>query len=259
MMTLTASSPAASQRAGLSPEEIQFFHDNGYLGPYAICSPEEMSEIRLRIEREVLTTDGENPKNRLQCRHLDKKLIYDLCAHPAIVERMKALYGVDLILWASYFFNKERGGAEIPWHQDMNYWPLEPVVNISSWMAIDPVTVENSCVQIIPGSHKKMIPHKKSTDGMAFGEMADPAFVETSKLINIELKPGEFFLFNEKLLHHSEKNRSDKRRLGLSMRVTVPFVKIVHDFPPLYKGHKVLVLSGEDRMKFNRVGNAPTA
>src|SRR5688572_13237955 len=231
----------ASKSFALSKEEIQQFHQQGYLGPYTAVTPEEMAVIRSKIETEVLTTDGPNKKNRSQCRHLDQRVIYDLCTHPAVLDRMRSLYGDDLVLWASYFFTKEPGGNEIPWHQDMNYWPLEPVVNISSWIAIDEVTVENSCVRIIPGSHKKMVPHRKSTDGMAFGEMADPAFIDASKVVNMELKPGEFFLFNEKLLHHSNKNLSDKRRLGLSMRVTLPFVKITHDFPPLYKGHRVLV------------------
>jgi ectoine hydroxylase-related dioxygenase (phytanoyl-CoA dioxygenase family) len=242
----------------LSTNEIEHFHTFGYLGPYAAVTPEEMAEIRERIEREVLTTDGPNKKNRSQCRHLDSPIVYDLCSQPAIVDRMRSLYGNDLILWASYFFTKEPGGSEIPWHQDLNYWPLEPVVNISAWMAIDPVTVENSCVRIIPGSHKKVAPHVKSPNGMAFSEMVDMNYVDTSKAINMELKPGEFFLFNEKTLHQSEPNRSKLRRMGLSMRVTLPFVKITHDIAPLFPGHAAIQLSGHDPLHFNRLVPPPT-
>ena len=243
----------------LSPEEVRQFHEQGYLGPYAVCTPEEMAEIRGRIEREVLTTDGPNKKQRLQCRHLDKRVVYDLVSHPAIIDRMRQLYGDDLVMWATYFFNKEPGGAEIPWHQDLNYWPLEPVVNVSAWMAIDEVTRENSCVNIIPGSHKKALPHITSPSGMAFSEMADMTGVDQSNTIAMELKPGEFFLFTEKLLHQSNKNISNRRRLGLTTRVTVPFVKIEHDNPPLFPGHEVLVVSGQDKLGFNRIGQAPTA
>lgn len=243
----------------LSAEEISRFHTEGYLGPYAICTPEEMALFRRRIEQEVLTTDGLNPKNRLQSRHQDNALVYQLCTHEAILKRMQQLYGPDLLLWASYFFNKEPGGSEIPWHQDLNYWPLEPVVNISAWLAIDPVTVENSCVQVIPGSHKRVVPHIPSSDGMAFSEMADPTYVDLHNVVNMELAPGEFFLFNEKLLHHSDSNRSQNRRMGLSMRVTVPFVKIDHDqSPPLHAGHKAILISGNDPLKFNRLMTPPT-
>ncbi len=243
----------------LTKEEIQQFHSQGYLGPYAAMSPEEMSAFRERIERDVLTTEGPNKRNRSQCRHLDSPVVYELSSLPAIVDRMRSLYGNDLILWASYFFTKEPGGVEIPWHQDMNYWPLEPVVNISSWMAIDEVTTENSCVRIIPGSHKKVVPHVKSPAGMAFSEMVDMNYVDTSKAINMELRPGEFFLFNEKTLHQSEPNRSNNRRMGLSMRVTLPFVKIEHDISPLFPGHAAVLLSGEDKLGFNRLVLPPVA
>ena len=49
----------------------------------------------------------------------------------AIVERMVALYGPDLLLWRTNFFVKNRGSKAIPWHQDFHYWPLEPPVIIS--------------------------------------------------------------------------------------------------------------------------------
>lgn len=246
-----------TQSFTLTKEEIRKFHTDGYLGPYAAVMPEEMADIRARIEQEVLTTDGPNKKNRSQCRHLDQRVIYDLCTHPAVLDRMRSLYGPDLVLWASYFFTKEPGGVEIPWHQDLNYWPLEPVVNISSWMAIDNVTTENSCVRIIPGSHKKVVPHVKSPNGMAFSEMTDMAYVDVDKAIDMPLKPGEFFLFNEKLLHQSNKNVSNKRRMGMSTRVTVPFVKIEHDIPPLFPGHQCILISGEDRLGFNRLTSPP--
>lgn len=242
----------------LSQEEVHFFHKNGYIGPFAACSVDEMADIRAEIEN-ILKTQGPNPKQKLQCRHLDQPVVYNLATRPEIVDRMKSLYGNDLILWATYFFNKEPGGSEIPWHQDLNYWPLEPVVNISAWVAIDNVTPENSCVRIIPGSHKKVLPHIKSTDGMAFQEMTDPNYFDASKAIEMPLKPGEFFLFNEKLLHQSNKNISNMRRLGMSIRVTVPFVKIEHDISPLFPGHSAILISGKDTMGFNRLAEPPVS
>lgn len=236
----------------LTPAEVAHFHEQGYLGPFALCTPDEMAAVRTRIETQVLTTDGPNPKNRLQCRHLDHRFLYELCAHPAICDRAESLFGPDLILWATYFFSKEPGGSEIPWHQDFNYWPLEPVVNLSAWLAIDDVTVENSCVNLIPGSHKKLIKHLPSRDGMAFGEEADPALVDDSKAIPMELKPGEFFLFNERTLHQSKRNRSQRRRMGMTMRITVPFVKVTHDISPLFPGHANIQLRGSDPLGFNR-------
>jgi hypothetical protein len=41
------------------------------------------------------------------------------------------------------------------------------------------------------------------------------------------------------------------------MRVTLPFVKIEHDVKPLFPGHAAVLLSGEDRMGFNRLVKPP--
>jgi len=240
----------------LSPAEVKFFHDNGYLGPFAAVSPDEMAVIREHIDTQILTRKGPSP-SILQSRHMDSKVVCDLASHTAIIDRMASLYGPDLILWATNFFNKEAGGKEIPWHQDLNYWPLEPLVNISAWIAIDDVKIDNSCVQILPASHKKVVPHILSRDGMAFGEEADERYFDASNLINMELKSGEFFLFNEKLLHHSEPNRSNRRRMGMSVRVTLPIVKIEQDRPPLHAGHCAILVRGEDYMGFNRLMEPP--
>ena len=243
----------------LSDEQVLRFHEQGYLGPFELCDEAEMAVFRGRVERETLTRNGPNPKNRLQCRHLDQRFVYDMVTRPQVVDRMASLYGDDLVLWATYFFNKEPGGVEIPWHQDLGYWPLEPLINISAWIAVDPVTVENSCVNLIPGSHKMVYPMVKSPDGMAFGQMTDMSYVDTSKSIPMILRPGQFFLFNEKTLHQSNRNTSQMRRMGLTMRVTVPFVRVTHDIGPLFPGHQNIVIRGTDRMGFNRLTDPPTA
>ncbi len=248
---------ATSDRYSLTPEEIRRFHEEGFLGPYAAMTPEEMAGIRNHIDTVVLQKDGPNPGTRFQSRHMDSRVVCDLACHPAIIGRMRSLYGNDLVMWATNFFCKEAGGAEIPWHQDLNYWPLEPLINISAWIAIDDVGIDNSCVQVLPRSHKKVVPHVVSSQGMAFGEMADMTGIDTSNLVNMELKPGEFFLFNEKTLHHSEPNRSQRRRMGMSVRVTLPMVRIEQDGPPLHAGHAAILASGKDAFGFKRIMERP--
>ncbi len=241
----------------LTRAEVDFFVENGYLGPYAAMSPDDMAPIRREIEQKVLTSDGPNPGSRAQSRHMDQPVIYDLATHPAIIERIAGLLGPDLVVWATNFWLKPPGGVEIPWHQDINFWPLEPPINTSAWLAIDKVTVENSCVQIIPGSHRQSLPHTSAPAGVAFGQMADPASFDASSAINMELEPGEFFIFSERTLHRSSVNTSDKRRLGISVRVTLPIVHIFQDRAPLHPGHTAILAHGNDVMGFNRYAGRP--
>jgi len=241
----------------LTRAEVDFFVEHGYLGPYAAMTPADMAPIRREIEEQVLATDGPNPRSRGQSRHMDQPIVYDLATHPAIIERMASLLGPDLIVWATNFWNKAPGGAEIPWHQDINFWPLEPPLNTSAWLAIDKVTAENSCVQIIPGSHRQSLPHVKADEGLAFAEMADLDGVDASSVINMELEPGEFFIFSERTLHRSSVNTSDKRRLGISFRVTLPIVHVFQDGAPLHPGHTAILAKGKDVMGFNRYAARP--
>ena len=242
----------------LSPEEIDLFHEQGYLGPYALCTPAEMGDVRTHIERNVLPKTGPSPGTPERARHLDDRKVFELCSHPAVTERVISLLGPDIVLWSSNFWIKHPGGKEIPWHQDIHYWPLDPPLNVTAWLAIDHATVENSCVRVIPGSHKKAVPHVAAGEGKWFDESADPSFVDDTKAVAMELKPGEFFIFSERLLHQSNVNVSNLRRMGLSIRMTTPFVKVYHDQdPPLFAGHRNVMIRGEDRIGINRLGQPP--
>jgi ectoine hydroxylase-related dioxygenase (phytanoyl-CoA dioxygenase family) len=242
----------------LTPAELEFFWKRGYLGPYRALEREAAERIADEVFRDVIggETEWTGPYSRTHCRHLDNRTVFDLCAAPAIVGRMAALYGPDLVLWKSNFWCKVPGDAEVPWHQDLVNWPLEPMVNISAWLALDRVTTENSCVQLVSGSHKHIFPFQSVGDGSITGRVTNE-HVDSDRVVNMELDPGEFFLFSERLLHRSNSNQSQRRRLGLAIRVTVPFVKVDHD--QLFDGHRNILLTGQDYMGFNALQEAPVA
>ena len=234
---------------GLSAEEMDQFRTRGFLGPFALCSPEEMGARRPAIEA-VLETDPPDHRQKGHNRHLDQRLIWDLATDSEIIGRMQCIYGEDLLMWRTNFIVKEPGAKEIPWHQDHNYWPLEPPIIGSAWIAIDEATVENSCLQVIPGSHRKMLPHIKATEDMGFAQMGDLDYLDLSQAVDLEMRPGEFILFNERTVHHSERNRSQKRRMGLAVRLVVPIVKVLK-YDALE--HALVQISGRDPMGFNKV------
>ncbi|MCZ7647609.1 MAG: phytanoyl-CoA dioxygenase family protein [Planctomycetota bacterium] len=249
---MTAVLTAEPQALTLTPDQVLRFHTDGFLGPFQAYTPEEMAELRPRIEQ-VLERDAPDHTQKHHNRHLDERLIWDLASNPAVVRRMTAVVGEDLLLWRTNFFIKQPGALAIPWHQDNNYWPLEPAVVMSAWMAIDDATLENSCPQVIPGSQSKLIPHIKMK-GVAFGEGADPDRIDASKAVPLEMKAGEFFLFNERTLHYSAPNTSSKRRIGLAIRAILPFVRVTKWDAPR---HAAVQLSGADRMGFNRHAEPP--
>lgn len=249
------------QHSPLTVEERERFHEQGYLGPYRIFSSEEMAKARDRLFGDVFLRSGPNPLDKTHSRHLDEPLIFSMVSHPGIVGRLNGLLGPDLMVWTTGFFIKQpHQGLATPWHQDINYWPLEPQINLTIWLAIEDVREDSSPLYVIPGSHRKTVPHIKAAEDKSFSEEADPAFFEPQKAIPLVLKAGEFVLFSERLLHYAPPNRSAHRRTALAARYTIPLVRLFPAEPPInFPGYHAIMVSGTDRYGQNPLGPPPTA
>src|SRR5262249_25955511 len=125
---------------------------------------------------------------------------------------------------------------------------------VSAWLAITPATVATGCMEVIPATHKQMVPWISEENSRYskrfFGRMADPAHVNAENKVSMILAPGQFFLFTERTLHHSGPNYTPEPRLGLSLRVTVPAVQAQGKYP-------AILLSGEDRFGLNTYVQPP--
>ena len=236
----------------LGATEVQAFERDGFLGPYRAFSEVTAARFRETIETQVLTTVGPDPKSPLQSRHLDSAAVYALCSAPAIVDRLVALLGPDVVLWRSNFFEKTTRSPALGWHRDSGHWRtlLDPMINVSAWLAIDAATRDNGCVRLIPGSHRQG--YRQNTRDPKF---VDTSSVDDSRAIEMELKPGEFFLFNAEVLHASFENTSGIPRLGLAIRFTVPRVRVDQD--AILPDHRCFLVAGRDRYGCNRMAQAP--
>lgn len=233
----------------LSQEQVLVLHTDGYLGPLTLWEPSETAAIRGMLERVFI--DEPVPDVSPNTRFVQHPELVQLCRRPQLTQAMASVIGADLFLWRIGFFNKVAGETrEIPWHQDRNYWPLEPLVVCSAWVAVDDVDVGNGAMHVIPGSHRQLVPHIEATDGQVFAEQADPAHFDVESAVPIELRAGQFVLFNERLLHWSPPNRSNRRRFGLAVRVVPPMVRVLQFDSP---DHGLVQLAGSDPLGFNRL------
>lgn len=112
-----------------------------------------------------------------------------------------------------------RVGGAWAWHQDYGYWYANGVLTpnlVSAFIAVDPCTRENGCLQIIQGSqHCGRIHHQLTGDQAG----ADPERVD--QILNrfehkyIEMDPGDVLFFHSNLLHRSDQNRSEFSRWSM--------------------------------------------
>jgi ectoine hydroxylase-related dioxygenase (phytanoyl-CoA dioxygenase family) len=166
----------------------------------------------------VYEPDSDPPRVRNAFRmHLYSEYFKELAHHPRLVAAMAELLGRPLRLYGSQIFAKPaRVGTEVPWHQDMPYWPFAPAEMATAWIALDDTRIENGCVRFLRGSHSLgELPHAPSGvngNSLVLVESALPRAMEEAP---VEVKRGSCVIHHCLTVHRSEPNRSENSRRGL--------------------------------------------
>jgi hypothetical protein len=112
-----------------------------------------------------------------------------------------------------------RVGGAWAWHQDYGYWyqngVLAPLLT-SVFIAVDPATRENGCLQVIPGSHELgRIDHVLTGDQAGADRERVEAILARMPLVHVEMEPGDALFFHANLLHRSDRNASENPRWSM--------------------------------------------
>jgi phytanoyl-CoA hydroxylase len=108
-----------------------------------------------------------------------------------------------------------RIGSEKRWHQDAAYFRVsDPGLIVGVWIALDPATRENGCMQLIPGSHLGgPVAHVPMLD---INEChIRPDLVRAQDRIAVEMAPGDALIFHACLHHFTAPNTSGLRRRAI--------------------------------------------
>lgn len=264
-------------------DDRDLFRKQQVLGPITLMPPEEMADIRMRLEKELqrpglapaLSTaasagrlsslvggrNGGSPVPYIECRHLDSRTVYDLCTHPVLLGWARSLYGDDLLLWRSTFIEKAAGGPEFRWHQDWggvfapgdgDCYGLEPPLLFTFWIAISEASEDNGCLEFIPGISRVVPGVPASGDARATLLIPESA-LDTSAAVSMALRPGQCVVFTDRAVHASKANGAELPRLGLAVRFTLPAVQV----RPHFDRHSCVLVSGRDTARFNKLTGPP--
>lgn len=220
----------------LSSLELKRFQREGLLTGFQLYSAERAGQIRAAMQ-DVLSLPSTAPchqvfppEDRLVFdRHLDRRLIYELCTLPQIIRPIKQILGDDVMLFKSQFFEKPPYGREIPWHQESYFWEVERGW-VTMWLAVDDATSENGALRVITGSHIHKRTHSpvppNSNYWSTFTRAAIPR--ESDRIVDCSMPAGNFMLFDD-LLHNSPPNPTGLPRLSFTARYARPDFAGVHD------------------------------
>jgi len=135
----------------------------------------------------------------------------------------------EVRLFYDQVFVKEPQTAEMTdWHQDLPFWPMRGNDIASVWVALTPVTRENSAVEYIAGSHKwgkfyaAAVPDKDPRFKSDLEpcpnfslQKDDPAY----RFLSWDMAPGDCLVHHPLTVHGAAGNFSPtRRRAGISTR-----------------------------------------
>jgi non-heme Fe2+,alpha-ketoglutarate-dependent halogenase len=258
----------------LTAQELASFNANGYIGPFGIYSPQEMKEqwrrTRLRLldrSHAVYQLDTLSGVTNIANydRHLDDDFLADHICQRKICDRVSSILGPDVLCWRTEFFPKYPGDEGTDWHQADTFanasgkpqivWPNAEEFGgtITVWTAFTDATIENGCLQFIPGTQDSMnydetkrmeyTPasatnlEKDGTRRGFFGYdyrqlQIDPDFKpDESNAVSMEMKAGECIIFWSTLMHasHPHTGRSTEMRMGFASRYVPSIVRVYPD------------------------------
>jgi len=147
---------------------------------------------------------------------------YRLATEPAVLDAVEEVLGPDLLLAGSLVLCKyPRDPAFVSWHQDNYYSNLHLTPSLSAWIALGDSTVENGCMQVVPGSHHVgVLPHEEKGNVNNLLKLGQEIQVDVNKAdaVDVVLREGEMSLHHSAIIHGSGPNRSDTQRLGFIVR-----------------------------------------
>lgn len=136
-------------------------------------------------------------------------------------------------LFSSHMISKPPHSAtRLSWHTDGSYWPLRPMNVLTCWLAVDPSTTENGCMQVVAGSHKAEELRELTRDGSEGNVLASATHTDAEvaamqaegfEVVDVELQPGDVSIHHPGVIHGSLPNTSPtQRRCGLTIRYMAP-------------------------------------
>jgi hypothetical protein len=208
----------------LTEAQIQAFQRDGFVSPIDVFTEEKA--LRLRSELEAAEQkwpeafDGSARNNA----HLNLMCLDEIVHNTILVDAIEDLIGPDILNYGTVLFIKEANDpAFVSWHQDARYMGLEPHVGITAWVALSEANDESGCMQMIPGSHGKIQDHNDTFDEeniLTRGQEVQN--VDESRAVSTPLRPGQMSIHNAQVIHSSQPNRSNDRRIGFVIQPYMP-------------------------------------
>ena len=201
----------------LSSNQLKQYEDEGFVSPINIFSKDKAKEIRDEIELIEKEMPEELEKSGRYNAHLISPLLDEVAHNSKILNAVESLIGENILICSTTLFIKnpnEKGF--VSYHQDAKYIGLKPYNWVTAWIAITDSNEHNGCMKMWSGSHKNDLKEhdQKFDEGNLLTRGQTVNNVPKEEIKPLILKAGQMSLHHPKVVHGSELNRSNDRRIG---------------------------------------------
>ena len=240
---------------GLTSQEVENFHDDGYLIVRDLLPPEAVRPLIEELEHKVDETANEAVSREILAatdtfrgapfdtrlalmsnacsdrdwlwgqvhgKHHKTAGMFTLRTWPALLDAAESLIGPEILAHPQAVLRGKLPDHEkgvVPWHQDLAYLIPEEAgetLVVNFWIPLVKATADNGCLQVLRGSHREgLLPHNSRQSG--YIGVAEPELPD-GDVVTCELDVGDVVLTRERLLHRSIPNRSNTVRWSVDSR-----------------------------------------
>ncbi len=215
----------------LTQQQVEQYHREGYTAPIPVLSIEQVRRFREAYEELEAALGGRPKATELAQLAKNFRWAWDLVRHEAVLDAVEDVLGPHIICWADSVFPKQpHDPGFVTFHQDATYWGLSSTQVTTAWIALTESTPANGCMRVVPGTHTHQIhPHNDTwaDDNLLSRGQEVEVDVDEDDVVDLVLQPGEMSLHHVKIIHGSNANRSDRKRIGYAPRYVTPEVKQV--------------------------------
>ena len=202
----------------------KIYADKGFFCPVDAISKTKAKELREDYEAAETELHGDIERLALLKAYPNRLLpSFDaVTRNETLVAAAKEILGEDILVWSAALFIKEAESTQIvSWHQDLTYWQLNDIKEVTCWLAISSARRKAGCMKFIPGSHKnRLVPHNDTYASNNMLSRGQEISVEVNEedAVYAELDPGQASFHHGLLFHSSGPNTTSDRRIGSAIR-----------------------------------------
>jgi 2-oxoglutarate-dependent dioxygenase len=215
MTTTDSSATFAVPPYTVLPEEKARYDSDGYVLLRGVLTPNMAAQLHTEVMRVMEIIGLEPTKLKQTYQYLIGSRLDHFVHSEAMRQIASALTGGPSTLYLPFTAVKTAGGGgRFHFHQDNQYTRHDgPSINL--WTALTPMTEENGCLQIVPGSHRQ-----GTYESIASGDGDTHRKVkwEPQDFVNILMEPGDMVAFTRLTVHGSGPNVSAAHRVAYAIQ-----------------------------------------